>query len=387
MDLAFKNELRALMEHSGNSCVSLYMPTHRAGNEMEQDPIRFANLIREAEKQLTEKQGMRSSEARELLDRANDLQRDSFFWRSSQQGNGLAIFIAPDLFQYYQVPRQLEEMLVIGNRFHLTPLIHLLSEDGRFFVLAVSQQAIRLFECSTFEVKEVELEAVPKSLDEALGYEEPDQGMNYQGVAVSQAGGRGAAMTYRHGVAAEDPKNDIFRFFRIVDNGLREILRHENVPLILAGVESVLPMFREATTYSHVTEQSITGNPEGLSAQELHREALALVVPHFHNARQEASDVFMNLNGTGRASNDLKEIVAAASFGRIQFLFIPEGIQQWGRFDSSTNTVELFESKKESGEDLLDFAAIQTFLNGGSVFRVKPQEVPGKGKAAAVFRY
>jgi hypothetical protein len=47
-------------------CVSLYMPAHRAGRETEQDPIRFKNLLRQAEERL-HAEGMRSAEARNFL--------------------------------------------------------------------------------------------------------------------------------------------------------------------------------------------------------------------------------------------------------------------------------------------------------------------------------
>jgi hypothetical protein len=38
-------------------------------------------------------------------------------------------------------------------------------------------------------------------------------------------------------------------------------------------------------------------------------------------------------------------------------------------------------------EDLLDFAAVHTFINGGMVYVVAPDSVPGGQHAAAVFRY
>ena len=46
----------------------------------------------------------------------------------------------------------------------------------------------------------------------------------------------------------------------------------EHAPLVLAGVEFLHPIFREATTYQHLLEQGLTGNPEGKSAQQLHSD-------------------------------------------------------------------------------------------------------------------
>lgn len=38
-------------------------------------------------------------------------------------------------------------------------------------------------------------------------------------------------------------------------------------------------------------------------------------------------------------------------------------------------------------EELIDLAAVETFKNGGRVYAVNPDEVPGGGVLAAVLRY
>lgn len=52
MNLVSKEELRTLVEKPHEWCVSVYMPTHLAFPENKQDPIRFKNLLREAEERL-----------------------------------------------------------------------------------------------------------------------------------------------------------------------------------------------------------------------------------------------------------------------------------------------------------------------------------------------
>jgi hypothetical protein len=63
------------------------------------------------------------------------------------------------------------------------------------------------------------------------------------------------------------------------------------------------------------------------------------------------------------------------------------GLQRWGGFDSRDRTVQVHEAAEPGDEDLLDYAAVQTFLNDGTVYAVEPQKVPGSGPLAAVFRY
>ncbi|HDI61237.1 MAG TPA: hypothetical protein ENF48_12955, partial [Desulfobacteraceae bacterium] len=60
MDRITLEELKAtFLENRFDWCVSIYMPTHRAGRQAEQDPIRFKNLLREVENRFLA-QGLRS---------------------------------------------------------------------------------------------------------------------------------------------------------------------------------------------------------------------------------------------------------------------------------------------------------------------------------------
>lgn len=62
MSILRRDELKALMQKRADSCVSIYLPTHRAMPDTQQDPIRLKNLLAEAEKRLIAA-GLRSPEA------------------------------------------------------------------------------------------------------------------------------------------------------------------------------------------------------------------------------------------------------------------------------------------------------------------------------------
>jgi hypothetical protein len=50
-------------------------------------------------------------------------------------------------------------------------------------------------------------------------------------------------------------------------------------------------------------------------------------------------------------------------------------------------TVDLHPEPQPDDEDMLDFAAVHTFLNGGHVYTVEPEEMPNNQLVAAIFRY
>lgn len=78
MDAITMTELKTLLTGYSGWHVSLFMPTHQAGRETEQDPIRFKNLLREAEERLLAT-GLRSPEVRALLKPAQRLLQEPGF--------------------------------------------------------------------------------------------------------------------------------------------------------------------------------------------------------------------------------------------------------------------------------------------------------------------
>lgn len=386
MNTLSKNELQALSGKQLEPCISIYLPTHRAGKEVEQDPIRFKNLLRQVEKDLSER-GRRSLQINEWLEPAKQLLSDSFFW--SHQSDGLAVFIAPKEFHHYRVPQKFDELAVISGRFHLKPLLPLLSGNARFYFLALSQNQARLFQGTRYSVSEVELKNVPKSLAEALQYDDPERQLQFHTRAPAAKGER-AAMFHGHGAGHIDEavhKKDILRYFQQLDKGVQDLLRNERAPLVLAGVDYLLPIYREANSYQHLLDEGVLGNPDELSTENLRERAWAVVQPHFQKAQQEAVAKYRQLANTGRAANELKDVVPAAYHGQVDFLFVNLGMQVWGTFEQNDGEIQIHQKAEPGDEDLLDSAAIQTFLNRGTVYAVAADEMPDKTPVAAVLRY
>ncbi len=381
MDLLTNDALAALLTQYTAPSVSMFMPTHRAGEDTRQDPIRFKNLLGQAEEQLIAS-GLRSPEARKLLEPAQALLDNSAFWR--HMSDGLALFVAPDIFRTFRLPIELREMVIVADRFRIKPLLPLFAGDGHFFVLALSQNQIRLLEATRFSVDEIEMEGVPSSMAEALSLD-VEKELQFQ---TPSAGGRGERAAVFHGHdPADDDKNRILRFFHRVDDGLRQVLRDEQSPLVLAGVDYLLPLYKEANSYPHLMAEGITGSPEEMSAEDLHQSAWSIMEPHFAQAQREARAHYAQMAGTGLTSNRVEEVVTAAHHGRVSLLWVALGAQVWGQFDAKAGTAHLHDEPEPGSEDLLDLAALQTLLKGGTVYAVEPETVPGDALVAALFRY
>jgi len=366
----------------------MFLPMHRGGVESLQNAVRCKNLLRQAEEHLLAA-GLRPPQIQAFLAPVQQRLTDYDFWQ--HQSNGLALFIGPEVFRLYRLPLPFAELVVVNQRFHLKPLLPLLSGDGRFYVLALSQNQLRLLECTRYSVTEVDLPNVPKSRDEALKYDvETERQLQFhtrtQSFAAPGSGERGAIF-HGHGVGIDDAKDRIVEYFRLVDRGLSEIIEPKPAPLVLAGVEYLLPLYREVTAYAHVVETGITGNPEGLRAEELQERGWSVVEPLFQKDLEDAAARYRRYAGTGLASSDLKEVVLAAYHGRVATLFVACDVQQWGTFAPETQDIMIAQEAAPEHEDLLDCAALHTFLNSGTVYAVPPEQIPDAAPLAAVLRY
>lgn len=331
MSSSLRDEIKALVEKPSSLCISIFLPTQHAGPPVRQNLIRFKNLLQRAESLMVQG-GLSAEAAREVLKPARKLEDDEDFWR--HQSDGFAIFLAPDVFRYYRLPLKVEELVVVTDRFHFKPLLPLLSGDGQFYVLALSQNGVRLLQGTRYSVKEVDLQTVPQSLDEALRYDEMGKPTQFRG-STGRGGGTSPSSQPGafHGQGSpetDDVKQSISQYFHQVDHGVREFLQAQRSPLILAGVDYLLPIYQEANHYPHLVEEGLPGNPELLKPEELHDQAWQIAQPYFLKAQQEAADRYQELVGIGQASNNLQEIVPAALYGRIESLFVATGAHQWG---------------------------------------------------------
>lgn len=376
------------MEQNRGLCVSIFMPAYRGGPESQQNSIRFKNLLREAKERL-QVNGLRELEAEKLLDPAQEFLMNSSFWKN--QSDGLAVFISSDMFRYYRLPFSFDELVVVTDHFDIKPLLPLLTRNGQFYVLALSQNEVRLLQGSQYNVSEIELKELPNSLAEALRYDEYEKEMQLhtgtEGTRETGPRTDRAAIFHGHGVEKDEFKEKIQRYFQQINKGLHEFLREKKAPLVLAGVEYLFPLYEEANTYPHLIDEGITGNPEELTAKELHEKAWDIIKPIFLSEQEEAIAQYKQASHTEKASNDISEVVQAAYYGRVDLLLVAVGVQKWGTFDPDANEVHLHEEEKADDDDLLDFAAIHTLLNGGDVYAVEPDEAPDDSVLAALFRY
>jgi len=385
MELFNREELELLLNQRGKEpCISFYMPTQKGREKAKENSIRFKNLVARAE-DLLKARGFESSEAVKILESAKKLIDDSYFW--ANQSEGLAYFITADFSKYYRLPVEFEELAVVRNSFHLKPLFGLLSVDGQFYVLALSQKDARLLRGTRAMVEEVDLSDVIRNFEEEFGGELPEHYLQFHTKAPAANGTR-TAIYYGHGGEIDSiQKERMLKYFRFIDRELLDMLDEKNSPLLLACVDFLFPLYKEASKYPLLFDKGIKGNPENISAGELHSEAWDIVKPYFEEKLEGTKARYHELKGTGKTSDNILEIVPSSFHGRINDIFVTVGVQQWGRYDPETEEIEVSDEEDPNLEDLIDLAAAETFLNKGNVYAVGAEQMPDDSPATAIFRW
>lgn len=372
-----RDDLQRILVPHETPCVSLFLPTHRHPPQSDQDPIRLRNLVKEAETRLT----AASVEGAELLLEPVAELAETRDWGPPREG--LAVFRSPDLVAHHSVPMTLPERVVVANTFHVRPLLGFLQAHERYYVLALSQKDVRLFEGTPFSLSPMEVD-LPGSLHETLGAEHEPAFLNLH------ATGRGSetAAFHGHGDAEDTREEDLKRFFRAVDSATWSLLRHEKVPLFLAGVGRYVPLYREVSRYPHVADTGIEGNVDGLGAEDILERARPLAEELFRSRRRQELEQFGSAHGRGLTELDLQAMGRHAVQGRIRRLLLAEGREASGRFDFETGQIQPVAEKEPLHDDVLDDLAQAVLLRDGEVVTFPVDEMPeGATDAAAVLRW
>ena len=323
------SDLDELVAMDARPAVSIFLPTHIAGREIRQDPIRLKNLLSSAADRPAAT--WRRPEIEDFLGPAESLAGDEEFWRHQQQG--LAVFLAPGFNRIHKLPIPVREETFLGDHFHIKPLLPLLEDAGSFQLLTISANHTRLYHGSRIR------------------------------------------------------KEELLEFLHRVVPPVEPLIKRSPAPVIVAAPPEVQGHFREIAGWREIQSDGITENPDALSEAELHRGAYALVEPKLAEARAAAVDLLDALFPASKATTKPEEIVKAARYARVDTLFLTGDDHLWGWFDESEDRVAAHGSAADGDIDILDFAALMTLRQGGSVMLVAREALPPPGLSAAILRY
>ena len=376
LDLA---SINALAGRSSGLTATIYLPTHRSGPDRQQDHVRVKNLLHAAQRMLDG--AANGGPAVAMLGPVTKATQDPGFW--AHPGDGLALFCGVDGFQHFWLPVAMPELVVVSERCHLKPLIPLLQGDGRFYLLDLTQHGVRLYTGTRFGLQPIELPGAPASVEEALG---PTDIERHTGERLINAAGQGSSRKFGT-VGDERAKERIQEYFQRIDSCVCALLHGEHAPLVIAGVEYLLPLYAEMNHYPHLMAAGIPGNPHSSQTAILHERAWEVVAPHFAKAADEAGERYARLHGSGRTTGDMKTVLSAVTQGRVDELFVASDRERWGRYDVLHDEVREHEPRWPDDEDLLNLALITALAIRSRVLVLPLAQMPDQQEIAAILRF
>jgi hypothetical protein len=372
-------DLIRLKHEAGGPRLSLFLPLSPGSPRSTKTRIRAKNLLAGAGHALRS-DGLPSAEVTDLLGRVRRALQQA---RPSNENHlGLAVFADADHVHTYHVPLRPRELAVVGDRFTITPLLPAINAQGRFFLLTLTQDEVRLFKGTALALEPVAVDG----LELAAWTTMPRPRAPQVHAFLADRGGQGTRAVF-HGVGrdGDERKTRTLQHFRGTDRALRQVLSGDQAPLVLAGVRHLQALYRAVNTHPRLLEHGIDGNPERMNREELHRHAWALVEREMRRGASTAIERYHALRGTGRTVGNLEDVLRVAIEGQVETLLVDESACTWGSRSDGRSVLRLG-SPPMVGERL-ESAVVTTLSRDGAVFVVPDLEMPEPSPAAAILRY
>lgn len=366
LSLPTDNDVTQLTKHRDAASVSIYLPSTPITRDVDAVQIALKNAASDAETQL---RGLdiHKKLVDDVAKSLEALQSDREFW--GFQGNSLAIFVAPGVVRAYRLANSLQNLVAVGDRFDIGPLLRSVTFANGGYVLSVSDGRTRLLELSA-NARPIELDLdLPDELEGVL------DDTKYQG------------RFDRHradGTTGDRVERE--RFCRLVQDAVLPHVADSALPMILAASQDLEPAYRAVNTYRGLLEHGIDANPEALSVDELNDRART-ILDGFYDAKLAGwREEFGTHRSNGLATSQLNEVARAATASGIAELWFDMDFGLEGSIDDTGVVHEVSEPDAESYR-IVDEIAARVLRSGGLVKAVRADDLPDKTPVAATLRY
>lgn len=360
-------DIASLNAERADAAVSIYLPTTPLTVQIGESRIHFGNLVKQAVDQLQaadfDKRRLASLQEALVM-----LAEDDAFWRV--QANSLAVFATPDRLITFRLANRLTAMAQVSDRFHLKPLLRAVTFPHEAFVLALSENQVRLIEVfSDMPPVEIKVPDLPKDAASFAG----KSTLNDRSPVGRIQGSEGQRV--RH-----------LQYVRGVDAALRPVLAGRDTPLILAAVDPLASLYPIVNSYARLLPTVIRESPDHMANARLAEKAIPILDQAYVAEIAAVRAVFETRAGQGRTATDLTDAARAATFGAVDTLLVDMDQVVPGTIDEN-GIITLADQEGANTYGVVDEIAGRVLVTGGRVLAVRQSDIPGGGSLAAILRY
>jgi hypothetical protein len=363
VDIPTRPEFKALNDVRTDACVSIYLKTTPVTQATDASRIELGNLTKQALAQL-EAVDFDKRQLASLMEHFDDLAEDGPFWRL--QADSLAIFATPDRLLTFRLPNAISPMVAISDRFHLKPLLRAITFSNSAFVLALSENAVRLVEIHA------ELHAVTITVD---------------GLPKDAANALGKATLNDRIQGAEGQNIRLRQFARQVDAALRPVLSGRETPLILAATGRLASVYPAINSYPNLLPDGIEDSPDRISDNDLADAARPMLDAAHASELGALRALYAAHVGDGRATSDLSDAARAATYGAVETLLVDMDAVVPGTVDVQSGAITFAKAADATNYGVVDEIASRALATGARILAMRKADLPGFGDLAAILRY
>lgn len=317
------NDLKKIVSEN---CVSIILNTHRTSPDNQNDPIKLKNLIKEAEHRLLE--GADKKKAKAIVDSLTELGSTINHIYNLES---LILFVNVDegIAEFMRLPISVVDRVVIADTFATRDLLRAIHLNSSYYVLVLSQQKVRLIQALNDEV--------------VMEFSTPFPIENNDFHPTNSA----------EAAIASRQTHLIAEFFNRVDKEVNKIRKANPLPVLICTEEGNYHEYlKVADDKKSIFDMYLNRNRLEEKAGAIVKDAWTILKDFVVKRNDERKMELDQAVGTGRFLSDVNDIMRAINEGRVQTLFIEQGLFQPAVMKN--DFIQLISNKDEKPKGMID---------------------------------
>lgn len=356
-----KMKLKRLKDIKAENCITIIMTTHRTKPDYLNDGLRLKNLIKEVETRLTSDLDKRA--ASKLLEKLDSLANSI---DHSQNLESLILFVNEDIAEYTRLPIKVEDRVVIDETFATRDLFRAMHLETHYFILLVSQDKFRL------------IEAMNDKAIKEVGKPFPIENTQF----FSKNRSADAIASRRTNLMTE--------FFNQADKEVNNIRKNNPLPVFICALEENFNEYLKIADQKHtIFEVFLDKNKINDPVHSIVEESWNVVKEYVIDKNNQRKVELKKAVSENKFLSDTNEIWRAISEGKVQTLFIEQGLFQPAIMDNGEIVYVSDEKRNDKGvvDDIYDEMIEANMDFGGDVVFLPKGELTKFNGFGAITRY
>ncbi len=353
--------LKELKDIFSENCITIIISTHRTNPDYLKDEVNLKNQIKEVERRIMADTTKRH--ALKLMDKLHALAEEI---DHSHNLESLLLFVNDDMAEYTRLPIKVEDRVVIDDTFATRDLVRAMHIESGYYVLVLSQDKARLIEAMNNKV--VKEFGAPFPFKNDLS---PSRHRGDHPVATRQL-------------------NLMGEFFNRIDKEVNKIRNVNPLPVMLCTVEENYNQYMKVADQKHsIYETFLNSNRTTEKSQAIVIETGKIIEEYRVNNNDARKAELEKAVSANKFLSDTNEISRAIKAGKIQTLFIEQGLFQPAVMEGDEIVYVSDDKRSDKGiiDDIYDELIEANMRFGGDVVFLPKGELKKFNGFGAITRY